>query len=293
MKRNICRIISIALTACTVSFCMCACGNKEKNIEIDMAKMVEANNTENLLSQYGSFTYIYSQDGQEISLMYVDNELYYYRDNLGNKSITGDDFQFSYEDGKYYGTLICDGNYNTWLENILMSEDATKEKVESAIDDGNEITLITTLDEEQTAALMEEAAIEYQEGDTLKLEYHLDSKTLALLTSSEELVHTDGSATDMGTIKITYGGNRIDEAQEMFERSTPENDLRTLTIVLDPNTENEQTFFKRVRKGDMFGVVVPEGYQVYEDEECTILHEFSETPDTNAHVLLFAKKARR
>ncbi|MDD6488276.1 MAG: hypothetical protein PUG48_00460 [Clostridia bacterium] len=76
----------------------------------------------------------------------------------------------------------------------------------------------------------------------------------------------------------------------MLERSKPENDLRTLTVVLDPNTKNEQTYFKTVRKGDMFGFVVPDGYQVYEDEKCTVLHQFSETPDTNAHVLLYAKK---
>lgn len=255
-----------------------------------MAKAVEANNTDNLLQQYGSFVCTYSRKGQETALIYVDSEIYYYRDNLGNKSITVDDFQFFYEDGKYYGSLICDGSYNTLLKNIMMSEDTVEEKVESAIDDGNEITVVTTLNEEQTTALAESSEIKYQEGDTLKRMYHLDSKTLALLALSEELVHTDGSSSDAGTIKVTYGEERIDEAEEMLERSKPENDLHTLTVVLDPNTENEQTYFKTVRKGDMFGFVVPDGYQVYEDEECTILHKFSETPDTNSHVLLYAKK---
>lgn len=290
MKRIICRSIAIVLIACAVFSCMCACAKKEKSIDIDMAQVVEANNTENLLLQYGSVTCAYSQDGQEINLMYVDNELYYYQDNLGNKSIYGDDFEFTYENGKYYGTLICDGSYNTQLKNILMSEDTTKEKVESAKDNGNEITVITTLNEEQTAALAEDTETEYQEGDTLKLTYRLDSNTRALLALSKELVHTDGSATDNGTLKVTYGEERIEDAGEMLERSKPENDLRTLTVVLDPNTENEQAYFRTVRKGDMFELVVPDGYQVYEDEECTVPYEFSEESDTNAHVLLYAKR---
>lgn len=187
MKRIVCRIILVVLTVCAVFFCMCACGKNEKNIKIDMAKVVEANNTDNLLQQYGSFIYTYNQDGQETSLIYVDSELYYYRDNLGNKSITGDDFQFFYENGKYYGSLICDGNYNTWLENIMMSEDTVKEKVESAIDDGNEITVVTTMNEEQTAALTESAEIGYQKGDTIKIMYHLDSKTLSLFLHQRNL----------------------------------------------------------------------------------------------------------
>lgn len=289
MKRSIYRIISVALIACTAFFCMCACEKKEKSIEIDMAQVAEANNTENLLMQYGSFTYVNSKNGQEANLMYVDNELYYYQDNLGNKSIYGDDFEFTYENGKYYGTLICDGDYNKKLKNILMSEDTAEEKVESAKDNDNEITVITTLNEEQTAALAEDMGTEYQKGDTLRLTYRLNSSTLALLALSKELVHTDGSASNTETITVTYGEERIDDAQEMLERSKPENDLRTLTVVLDPNTENEQTYFRTVRKGDMFEVVVPDGYQVYEDEECTIPYEFSEASDTNAHMLLYAK----
>lgn len=289
MKNTIFRIFSIGLAAGIISICMCSCKNKEKSIEIDLAKVVEANNTDRLLALYGSFSDVQRIDGEETVFIYVDNEIDYYRYADGYKSVSGDDFQFICEDGKYYGYLLCDGNYKDKRANIQMSDSTLDEKVVSAIDNGRQITVLTTLGEDQTIALLADLEAEYLPGDTMRLQYLLDSKTLALQSASETLVHTDGTTADLGTLQVTYGIARTEDAVEMLERAKPANDLRTLTIVLDPNTDREQMFTKTVRKGDIFGFLLPEGYALYSDEGCTVPSVENESIDTNAHVLLFAK----
>ena len=42
-----------------------------------------------------------------------------------------------------------------------------------------------------------------------------------------------------------------------------------------------------VKKGELFGVILPEGYELYQDEACTIPADGK--IDTNAHVLVYAK----
>lgn len=282
--------IFLPIIAAAVSFSLSACAPKKKVVEIDMAAVVEANKTENLLKNYGSFTDTMSEKGEEYCSIFVDREIYFYKDANGVKRVTGEDFQFVYENGFYHGNLLCDGSYNDWYANLVMSDETVYEKVLTAVDDGSEIIVTTELDEQQTLELKDDFADEFRDGDKLRLKYRLISGTLAMTSCTEELLHADGTTTSFGKTTVSFGDERSDEAQEMLERAKPTADIRTMTVVLNPNTEDEQVFFKTVRKGDSFSILTPDGYQLYSDEACTVLYQPSEHTDTSAHVLLFAKK---
>lgn len=273
------------------SLVLTACAPKKKVVEIDMAAVVEANKTENLLKNYGSFTDTMSEKGEEYCSIFVDDEIYFYKTADGVKQVTGEDFQFVYENGAYHGNLLCDGSYNDWYANLVMSDMTLEEKVLTAVDDGSEIIVTTELDEQQTLEIKDDFGDDFRDGDKFRVKYRLITKTLAMTSCAEELLHADGTTTPLGKTTVSFGDKRSDEAQKMLERAKPTADIRTMTVVLNPNTEDEQVFFKTVRKGDSFIFVIPDGYKLYSDEACTVLYRSSEYTDTSAHVLLYAKKA--
>lgn len=65
-------------------------------------------------------------------------------------------------------------------------------------------------------------------------------------------------------------------------------DAGILTVVLDPNTEKEKVLSKTVRKGDLFGIVISDGYEMFSDEECTVPYVSDRNADS--HVLIYSKK---
>lgn len=150
-----------------------------------MAKVVKANNTENLLKSYGSFlNSVTDENGVEYYSIYVDDEICYcVEPNF--KQLTGDDFQFICDNGTYYGNLICDGSYNDWHANILLSDSTTDEKVTSATDNGTVISVITEIDENQAAEYAELQPKIYRAGDTVRVKYQFDSRTLALISCED------------------------------------------------------------------------------------------------------------
>ena len=65
-------------------------------------------------------------------------------------------------------------------------------------------------------------------------------------------------------------------------------DAGILTVVLDPNTEKEKVLSKTVRKDDLFGIVIPDGYEMFSDEECTV--PYVSDGNADSHVLIYSKK---
>lgn len=288
MKRFINCIIALCCVCCVLFF-LCSC-NKEKPIAIDLAEVVAANKADVLLRNYDSFEMVLRSDGEEVYRMYVDETITYYCDTSGYQELFGDDFEFFFDEGQYYGTVLCGYDFSLWDVYQSLSDETAKEPILSSTTNKKEITLVTAASDEDLHTLLDEYDLPYQDGDTMTCTYLLDAKTLALLRLEEVLIHKDGSQKCIELIEFTYNTPLPDEAEAMLLRSKPENDLRTLTIVLDPNTKAEQSFFKTVRKGDQFGFILPEGYTLYTDEACTIPFDFSAPSDPDAHMLLFAKE---
>lgn len=103
-----------------------------------------------------------------------------------------------------------------------------------------------------------------------------------------ESIFPTGAREDAGILTVAYDRDVPGEAQSLFDRAKPTADIRTLTVVLDPNTEKEKVLSKTVRKGDLFGIVIPDGYEMFSDEECTV--PYVSDGNADSHVLIYSKK---
>ena len=106
-----------------------------------------------------------------------------------------------------------------------------------AVDDGRNITLQAQSPDDSTKTYLEAKGKEYADGDFIINDYILDSETYALTEYKGRCIHNDGGEDLLYEVAITYDVQRPEIAQNMMERSNPETDFRTLTVVLDPNTE--------------------------------------------------------
>ena len=103
-----------------------------------------------------------------------------------------------------------------------------------------------------------------------------------------ESISPTGARDDAGILTVAYDRDVPEEAQSLFDRAKPTADIRILTVVLDPNTEKEKVLSKTVRKGDLFGIVISDGYEMFSDEECTVPYVSDRNADS--HVLIYSKK---
>ena len=101
-----------------------------------------------------------------------------------------------------------------------------------------------------------------------------------------ESISPTGAREDAGILTVAYGRDVPEDAQSLFDRAKPTADIRTLIVVLDPNTE--KVLSKTVRKGDLFGIVIPDGYEMFSDEECTV--PYVSDGNADSHVLIYSKK---
>ena len=283
----VCRMVSCGLVLCLGVFFLSGCGSRKTLSDISMEEVLEANKTENLLKYYSSFCDRSVINGSWDYDLYVDREIYYY--NEGElKCITGEDFQFVYQDGEYSSYLLADGaEYDSWYDNLHLDESVLDETIVEALDDGKTITIETEIAAGEWEEYFNSLEIDYLPEDYVSNIYEVDSENYALQKSVTALVHPDGTSEEIASMTISYDEERPEEAKELLERARPSTDIRTITVVLDPNTENEKVCVQMVKKGELFGVILPEGYELYQDEACTIPADGK--IDTNAHVLVYAK----
>lgn len=273
------------------ALCLLLAGCSEQTPQVSMLDIYNANRTEVILSQWGSFGQHIEMDDGTCTNFYADEEIYYTEYNSESRQLVGDDFLFVYDGGEYYGYLLADGGaYRATFDSMTLSEDTIEELIVGIEAEGDRLVVTTRIEGEAARNQVErDFGTTYMEGDWIEVEYEVDRADLRLLRCSAKLLHADGTQAADSMVTLIYGIERPKLAQEMLKRCFPENDLRTLTVVLDPNTDKEQVYFRTVRKGDAFAIILPEGYQLYLDEACTILQ--TEPGDSNAHLLLFAKKA--
>lgn len=116
----------------------------------------------------------------------------------------------------------------------------------------------------------------------------MNAKDFSVTEIVSENIFPTGAREDAGILTVAYDRDVPEEAQSLFDRAKPTADIITLTVVLDPNTEKEKVLSKTVRKGDLFGIVIPDGYEMFSDEECTVPYVSDGKADS--HILIYSKK---
>ncbi len=248
----------------------------EETEQVTMRQIVEANEGANFLKEgisyqveirSGDYTEIDYADSELKSITFINGEEEYTEVYAGNVII-------GKEDGEYQVYLCMDENWyhenQGVFENTLDMESSERETIEECVKDGDVLRIRTRGAEEDTRANLESKGMEYEEGSYMELTYTVDAKTLALQEVNEVFVKADGTEVDFGNVKVTYNPERPEVAEQMYQDVMKSPKTKTITFVLDPDTETEKTYTATISEDCSLYPAFPEGYEdFYYDRECT------------------------
>ncbi|MDD6488257.1 MAG: hypothetical protein PUG48_00365 [Clostridia bacterium] len=255
-----------------------------ENYPITMEEIKEAARTVNILKKYDSFGFkseYLVKGGTETNPMYVycDHDVYYgdsifYDDPDLTKAIYIDgELKYSNAGGVSGAYLFAKMNPydDSFFKNIFMDEEKTAEEIIlSSKKDGDKIYVETKSTEKNTASTLEFFGIGYKDGDYMKVDYVLDADTYIPLSVSEKIVSKDGTSYDFWKGVTEINTDKPEMAKDLYGYYTQTTDLRTVTIISDPNTSEEESFSVNVPKNIKVYPYIPEEYEgFYIDRECT------------------------
>ena len=281
------RILSFFLVVLLLAF-MTACGAKEtETAEISLLKLMEANRTETLLEKYDSFSLRMEYEGSEI-IYYVDDTLAYFEETPGFYSVTSGEGFYYNEEGNYCRELYAGMEMdNSWYASLAFDPEVTlqEEIVDVQHSDGN-IVIHTIMPKDKLEAQGPEA-----DGmESMKVEYRVAGDDYRLLSAVQTNTFADGTTSSI-TVSAAYNVERLEKAQELYDKLTQTEDVRTVTLVLDPGTPEEASYSVTVPKGgDRVAPIYPEEYgaELYLDAECTQV--FDGATDYNTDMTLYLTK---
>ena len=221
------------------------------------------------------YAYDYIPNEEMPFAKFITNDACYYVDN-GNRLLylfispdgMGD---FAGERAEAYGAVI-------------LSEDILDEIIENVeIKDGR-ITVTTSL-----SAKSLEIWAEY--GVTAgRFEYVLDAKTRELISVRSYFTYEGGSVSDSAT-ELTYEMAAPEMLKEFLGYVSQTEDLRNVTVVINPGTEKEESKSIKAPKGLIIGFQYDEdlGYEAefYTDADCT--KAYNPYKDTDSDLTVYVK----
>ena len=284
-------LLAVLLTVCTLVGCLAlsACGKKS----ITIAEIDAACRTDSLLKTYASFqtSVVYAEDNAVVT-QYVDKDMIYalypdwaglYLDSTLRYIAFGDTLA---------GALVVQQEpiIHEARDNIVFSI-ADTETIKSCEEKDGKLYVTTELSAEQSVELVAKDGYTCGAGEHLRVEYVLDAKTSTVLSNKTFLVAEDGAKRDYCTFTVEYNAAKPEQAQAMYELATATENLRTLTIITDPDTASEQSFSIRLPKGDAVQPYPAEGYQtMFTDRACT--EPLTTAVDRNTDCTLYMKKGQ-
>ena len=268
--------------------------NGEVLPEVTMEQVVDANLRENFLKNGGSYQTEISYGSGTMERAYSDSELnslsWITKEDEETQITVGNVGCGIYE-GEYEFYLIAD---DSWTEknqgvfiNCLDKDSTEKETIEECVQEGDNLIITTSLPTEDTKAVVEGYGCEYEEGDIMKVVYTVDAQTYALLEETSKLIKADGTVEELGGIKVTFNPERPESADEMYRFLTESESMHTVTIILNPNTQEEKIYSATVPTGTPVYDILPEEYEnLYTDKECTKVLETQ--IDQNEDITLYS-----
>ncbi len=257
-------------------------------MQITMEQVIEANSTEKLLSHYHS-----AYEVSPTMRRYVETEFRYYNEDGVKEEIQMPDTVYGLYDGQYWGQLTPGGVWNSDSEYYayfgLDHEATALEEIEKIEDNGDTLMLYTVLQPDSLSAKKDTLGIDYRDGDWIECSYKLDSETLAILETENVQCHADGTKEEPSTVTVTYDAPRPEGALALLERLSDKQNLRTITMILNPGTEKESSDSVYVQKGEGVMLINPEGktLEVFKDSACT--EPYTGGADTNKDLTIYGR----
>lgn len=225
-----------------------ACGSQNG---ITMQEVYDANRPAALLANHESVCARFAVDGEDVSLNYVSEEVTY-DEAYGWACFMTDEVAYSSEGGTYHRMLpineeglVAVADYRAAYDvRLLMDKTTTRETVESVTEQDGRLTVSTRLPAKYFLELTQG-----QEGvKACRCEYVLDADTRALIGGRSVCDFEDGTSFTV-TSEMTYDEALPDQARAFLALEEQGAQLRTITLVTNPGTQQEKIQSVRVAKG--------------------------------------------
>lgn len=275
------------------------CGNKETTGEkqkpekeemdaLTMETIYEANTKEQLLKTHDNLL-IEDMDGQR----YVDENKYYEKSQGEEVVFSGDVSYVRQEekDGIWLGFDDSHLRYEDYNNLFFFEEFYRYEEIVKEEEKEGQLIVKTRIPND--VVLEFGAGLEdIKEGQFYENEYVLDKKTLEVQKVSAFKCMENEKPAEVNTCEVNYDEEEPLEVQEFYETMQDTQKMRTITIVLEPGSIAEQSFERRVERGEDFYMDLPDDYyEVYTDKEMT--RNFTGSTDKETDLTLYTRKLLR
>ena len=279
------RTVSILLAALLGMMWLSATALSEN--EIDIVSLVSANSKDAVFDKHHSIRRLVV-NGNDQEITYA-TAAYYFNESQGLFVNATDNWHYQDKDGKelvYYDWYaMSEEEGNRWKEHledlnpVLDSEDTLQEEIRSITTDGNGFRRIETLMNAETFKSVYEAEgytlPESLEGCYAVMEYVVPEDNLEIRSIVEKLYSKEEQLLMQVESTIEYDveepeivGLILKEA-EMLHSGNFENG-RNLTVVYQPQTEQEEIYTILMPKGSTAMIYTRNGYNLFLDPEKTV-----------------------
>ena len=291
MKKLTSLVLSLTLLAA-----LCACAAETPSITAQ--EIYDANTRENLLRHYDS---VELKDSQGSSGLYLTKD-YSYDYSEGWTAFLTDEVYFYYMNGSYGRLLMLDPEtgvldlptYRAQAhEHPYLVPETVHEKV-TGIQEKAEGTLVTTLMDRKTLQALDHPAQEQVEKAINH--YLIDPDTKILLDLDMEEYYTDGTQFTGGD-QYTYNGQPPQQVAQFLALVNSTDPMRTMTVVIEPDTEKEKTVQFLSPKGLQVSLGLEPGsewtYELFADRACTQAYvpSVTHTEDSTMYLRWIAPEA--
>lgn len=287
MTRKNTRLLSACIGAVFMCLAFTGCGKTS----ITMEEMVNAGKTDSLLAHYTSFqTQVVFEENNGVVEEYVDSDITYRQEQGYAELYVGGELRYASFDGTLAAVLPIDQEPRRYYleENSFYAYPSLNEIIKTCRKENGRWYVTTELSAEDMQIWAANNNYTCNEGEKMSISYELDEKTLAPITQKELLVAADGTQNSLLTVTVTYNTEKPDLAKTMLEHLSSTENLRSVTVVVNPDTEEEQTFTMKIPKGDSISIDSPEEYEgFYTDRACT---QTLGTSDRNEDITVYLKK---
>lgn len=267
---------------------LAACGSQNS---ITMQEVYDANRPAALLANHESVCARFTVDGEDVSLNYVSEEVTY-DEVYGWACFMTDEVAYTCEDGTYHRMLPVNeeglvdvADYRAAYDvRLLMDQTTTRETIESVTEQDGRLTVSTQLPAKYFLELTQG-----QEGvKVYRCEYMLDADTRVLIGGRSVCDFEDGTSFTV-TSEMTYDEALPDQARAFLALEEQGAQLRTVTLVTNPGTQQEKIQSVQVAKGlsTRLDAGMAEGsLTAYADAACTLPYTASGDHDSDVTVYL-------
>lgn len=203
----------------------------------------------------------------------------------------GDVYGFDIEQNAPYRYLFVGDSYEEYKNTHEVGSTFgfnEGEKIVSREEKDGKLFIHTEIPSNEVIRLLESWGFDPDTVDKCYTEYVIDSESMIIEDCKAYAVVDGKNIRYSDTVLVADSGEFVPD--KTITDAINSTDLRTITVIADPGTDDEKEYKATIVKGGSFFVEVPSGYDetLYDDRECMVVHEYS--ADQNGDLTLYVKQ---